>query len=139
MQFLEKSKYTQLEVTKGSIASLVLTQYCDFLENSLSCGTFGLLSVGTNSTEFYESTHSKVMNLDANLTGNILITLHNIRILSSKAKKNTIVGKKSHFRRTFFRFSAFEKIYIKKFFFSKNKVMAVILGKKSYSVTMEIP
>ena len=79
------------------------------------------------------------MNLDANLTGNILITLHNIRILSSKAKKNTIVGKKSHFRLTFFRFSAFEKIYIKKIFFSKNKVMAVILGKKSYSVTMEIP
>ena len=78
------------------------------------------------------------MNLDANLTGNILITLHNIRILSSKEKKNTIVGKKSHFRLTFFRFSAFEKS-ISKIFFSKNKVMAVILGKKSYSVTMEIP
>ncbi len=34
-------------MTKGSIASLVLTQYFDFLENSLSCGTFGLLSEGT--------------------------------------------------------------------------------------------
>jgi len=45
-----KSKFTQVvqaEVIKGSIASSVLTQYYDFLENSLSCGTFGLLSVGT--------------------------------------------------------------------------------------------
>jgi len=47
LQILEKSKFTQLELTKGPIASLVLTQYFDFLENSLSCGTFGLLSVGT--------------------------------------------------------------------------------------------
>ena len=39
-----------IEVTKGSIASLVLTQYCDFLESSLSCGTFGLLSVGTTNS-----------------------------------------------------------------------------------------
>ena len=40
MQIFEKSKFTQLEMTKGSIASLVLTQYFDLLENSLSCGTF---------------------------------------------------------------------------------------------------
>ena len=51
MQIFEKSKFTQLEMTKGSIASLVLTQYFDLLENSLSCGTFGLLSVGTNLVE----------------------------------------------------------------------------------------
>ncbi len=44
-KFLEKSKFTQLEVTKGSIASLVSTQHCDFLEKSLSCGTFGLFSL----------------------------------------------------------------------------------------------
>ncbi len=47
-RFSKKSKFTQLEMTKGVYRVLVLNPYLDFLENSLSCGTFGLISVGTN-------------------------------------------------------------------------------------------